>query len=235
LGAAIMMALTIASVSDMVPKDRTGSAMGLLGTVSAVGTALGPTLGGLLINAFSWPAVFAFMALAGAAAFVFGARVFPADAPQKPKRFAFDFKGMMLLALSLGAYALSTTLGGAAPGLANAALAVLALVGLAGFVAVERRAPVPLVQLALLQDRILRAGLVSMALVSTIMMATLVVGPFYLTGTLGLSPVQTGLVMSVGPGVAALTGLPAGQLVDSLGTARVTFTVTVRPDRSAAR
>ena len=44
LGAAIMMALTIAFVGDTVPKDRTGSAMGLLGTMSAIGTALGPSL-----------------------------------------------------------------------------------------------------------------------------------------------------------------------------------------------
>ena len=51
-GAALMMALTIASVGDMVSPERTGTAMGLLGTVSAVGTALGPSLGGALIAAF---------------------------------------------------------------------------------------------------------------------------------------------------------------------------------------
>lgn len=224
LGAAIMMALTVASVSDMVPKDRTGSAMGLLGTVSAVGTALGPSLGGLLVNGFGWPSVFAFMAIAGAAAFVFGAQVFPTDTALKPKHFAFDFAGMILLAISLGAYALSTTLGGAAPGMTSAGLAILALIGLAAFVANEARAPVPLVQLALLRDRALTAGLVSMGLVSTIMMATLVVGPFYLSGVLGLSPVQTGLAMSVGPGVSALTGVPAGRLVDRFGEATVTYT-----------
>jgi MFS family permease len=223
LGAAIMMSLTVASVSDVVPKDRTGSAMGLLGTVSAVGTALGPSLGGLLINAFGWPAVFAFMAMAGAAAFVFGTRVFPPDTAIKPKHFTFDFAGMMLLALSLGAYALSTTLGGAAPSMINAGLAILAVIGFAAFVAVEARAAVPLVQLALLRDRALTAGLVSMGLVSTIMMATLVVGPFYLSGVLGLSPVQTGLAMSVGPDVSALTGVPAGRLVDRFGEATVTY------------
>ncbi len=224
LGAAIMMALTIASVSDMVPKDRTGSAMGLLGTVSAVGTALGPSLGGLLINAFGWRSVFAFMAMAGAAAFVFGSQVFPADASKEPKPFVFDFAGMMLLALSLGAYALSTTLGDAAPGMTNVGLAILALFGLAAFVAIEARAPAPLVQLALLRDGALTAGLVSMGLVSTIVMATLVVGPFYLSGVLGLGPVQTGLAMSVGPGVSALTGIPAGRLVDRFGEATVTYT-----------
>jgi len=51
LGAAIMMALTMAFVGETVPKEKTGSAMGLLGTMSAIGTALGPSLGGVLIAA----------------------------------------------------------------------------------------------------------------------------------------------------------------------------------------
>lgn len=54
-------------------------------------------------------------------------------------------------------------------------------------------------------------------------MATLVVGPFYLSGILGLSLVQTGLVMSVGPAVSALAGAPAGRLVDRFGAAAVAF------------
>ncbi len=54
LGAAIMMALTIAFVGETVPKEKTGSAMGLLGTMSAIGTALGPSLGGVLIAGFGW-------------------------------------------------------------------------------------------------------------------------------------------------------------------------------------
>src|SRR5262249_20056529 len=58
LGAAIMMALTVALVGDTVPKSRTGSAMGLLGTMSAVGTTLGPSLGGLLIDGFGWQSIF---------------------------------------------------------------------------------------------------------------------------------------------------------------------------------
>src|SRR5215216_2191711 len=48
LGAAVIMALTMAFVGETVPKARTGSAMGLLGTMSAIGTALGPSLGGAL-------------------------------------------------------------------------------------------------------------------------------------------------------------------------------------------
>src|SRR3954470_20280301 len=58
LGAAIMMALSMAFVGDTVPKEKTGSAMGLLGTMSAIGTALGPSLGGVLIAGFNWRAIF---------------------------------------------------------------------------------------------------------------------------------------------------------------------------------
>ena len=48
VGAAIMMALSMAFVGETVPKERTGSAMGLMGTMSAIGTTLGPSLGGVL-------------------------------------------------------------------------------------------------------------------------------------------------------------------------------------------
>src|SRR3546814_19221793 len=53
LAAAVMMALTMAFVGEAVPKAKTGSAMGLLGTMSAIGTALGPSLGGVLISGLS--------------------------------------------------------------------------------------------------------------------------------------------------------------------------------------
>lgn len=219
-GAAIMMALTVASVGDVVPKDRSGSAMGLLGTVSAIGTALGPSLGGALLSVAGWQAVFAVLALAGAATFVV-AIMLPAGPAVERTPGTFDLPGMLLLVLALGAYALSTTVGGAQPGLANAALGGLAVLSIAAFILVERRTVSPLVRIELLSEPGLGSGLISLALVSAIMMATLVVGPFYLSDALALTSVATGLVMSIGPGVAALTGVPAGRLVDRHGSARV--------------
>jgi MFS family permease len=58
-------------------------------------------------------------------------------------------------------------------------------------------------------------------LVGTVMMSTLVVGPFYLAFSMGLNEALVGLVMAVGPVVAALSGIPAGQLTDRLGAKRV--------------
>jgi MFS family permease len=70
-------------------------------------------------------------------------------------------------------------------------------------------------------DPHLRASLTLGMLVSTVVMTTLVVGPFYLSRALGLDAVQAGLVLAIGPFAAALTGMPAGRLVDRLGAPRV--------------
>ena len=215
LAAAVLMSLTIAMVGDLVPKERTGSAMGLLGTVSAIGTALGPSVGGLLIAGFGWPGVFGLMALAGALSFAFALHLLPPDEAVKTKRPPFDFVGALLLAISLATFALAMTI--AAPTLVIGLLLGVSAAGLISFVRVETTTAAPLVQLSLLGQRGTSAGLISIALVSTIMMTTLVVGPFYLSGTLGLGPAATGLVMSIGPIVSALVGLPAGRLVDRFG------------------
>jgi MFS family permease len=70
------------------------------------------------------------------------------------------------------------------------------------------------------RNPVLSAGFATSALVTTVVMATLVVGPFYLSGALALDAARVGLVMSCGPIVAALTGVPAGRAVDRFGAHR---------------
>ncbi|NUT93286.1 MAG: MFS transporter [Saccharothrix sp.] len=163
VGAACMMALTVAFVGETVPKERTGSAMGLLGTMSAVGTATGPALGGVLIAWSGWRAIFLAVVPLALIALVLAHRVLPAT-PSRPAQ------------------------------------------------------PTGAVLREVLRDRTLVAGLTTSALVSAVMMTTLVVGPFHLSGVLGLAPALVGLVMSAGPAVSALTGVPAGRATDRFGT-----------------
>jgi MFS family permease len=85
------------------------------------------------------------------------------------------------------------------------------------FVVAETRAASPLIRLAKFRDPVLSAGLITNAFVSTVMMATLVVGPFYLSRALGLDAARVGLVMSIGPVVSALSGITAGRVVDRWG------------------
>ena len=225
LGAAVMMALTMAFVGDIVPKDRTGRAMGLLGTMSAIGTALGPTLGGVLIAGFGWRSIFLIGVPLGILAFFLAQRTLPAD-NRKPKtdRAGFDTLGTLLLALTLAAYALAMTLGRGSFGAINGTLLVVAAaVGVVMFVRIERNVASPLIRLATLRDPILSASLVTSTIVSTVIMVTLVVGPFYLARGLGLDAAVVGLVMSIGPTVVAFTGVPAGRIADRYGAGRMTI------------
>jgi EmrB/QacA subfamily drug resistance transporter len=222
LGAALMMALAIAFVADTVPKAKTGSAMGILGTMSAVGTTLGPPLGGLLVARVGWEAIFLINVPLGILTFLLARWYLPVDRPYpNPEPKTFDAAGTLLLALALASYALAMTIGHGRFTQLNLALVLAAVCGAGLFVLVEARIASPLIRLATLRDPALSRGLVMSALVSTVMMATLVVGPFYLSLALGLEPAIVGLVLAVGPFVSALTGVPAGRVVDRAGADRV--------------
>jgi len=198
--------------------------MGLLGTMSAIGTALGPSLGGVLIAGLGWPAIFLVNVPLGLLTFLLAQRYLPVDIRgPKTDRPGFDTMGTALLALTLAAYALAMTIGRGSFGHLNMALLSAAVVGAGLFMRAEARAASPLIRLAMFRDPGLSAGLATSALVATVMMATLVVGPFYLSRALGLDAVLVGLVVSVGPVVAALTGVPAGRLADRFGAQRMTI------------
>ena len=224
LGAAIMMALTMAFVSETVSKERTGSAMGLLGTMSAIGTAMGPSLGGLLIGGFGWRAMFLMMLPLGLVTLLLAYRYLPADQRKADTvGSGFDPLGSLLLGLTLGAYALAMTLGRGHFGPLNIALLLVTCVGVGLFIRVEARVAAPLIRLGMFRDPQLSASLAMSLLVTTVMMATLVVGPFYLARALGLDAVGVGWVLSVGPLVAALAGVPAGRMADRFGARRMTL------------
>ena len=218
--------LTMAFVAETVPKDKTGSAMGLLGTMSAVGTALGPSLGGVLIATQGWQALFYINLPLGLLAFVLAHRFLPFDKQMPPTSAAgFDQVGTLLLAGTLAAYALAMTIrfgsGGngeqAGFGLFNFALLAAAGVGAGLFVLAQARVASPLIRLEAFHNPVLSSSLATNLLVATVMMATLVVGPFYLSRALGLNAVQVGLVLSIGPVLSAFSGFLAGRLVDRWG------------------
>jgi MFS family permease len=199
--------------------------------MSATGTALGPSLGGVLIAGLGWQAIFLISVPLGLLTFFLAHRYLPADRPtpkadlQAPKtdRAGFDSVGTLLLALTLAAYALAMTIGRGSFGPLNMALLLAAAFGAGLFVLVEARTASPLIRLAMFRDPVLSGSLAMSALVSTVMMATLVVGPFYLAHALGLDAALVGLVLSVGPFFAALTGVPAGRIADRFGAQRMTL------------
>jgi len=215
LGAAVMLSLSVALLGETVPKSKLGGGMGLLGTMSAIGTTLGPSLGGLVIAQWGWSWIFLLNVPVGLLNLWLARRHLPTDRrEERADRPRFDAVGTILLAATLAAYALAMTLGRGHFGLLNLALLAAASVGVVLFVLAQHHVASPLVRPEMFRDRARSTSLFTSAIVSTVVMATLVVGPFYLSRALGLSPTHVGLALSVGPLVAALAGIPAGRAVD---------------------
>lgn len=223
IGAAILLSLTVAFVAETVPKAKTGSAMGLLGSMSAIGTTLGPSLGGLLIAALGWRSIFLVNVPLGILSYFLANRYLSADrAEAKKDRLRFDYVGTALLALTLGLYALTMTVSRGRFGALNFILLSAVVFGVGAFILVESKVRFPLIQSTIFRDPALSTSLIMSTLVSTVIMSTLVVGPFYLSSVLALKTALVGLALSTGPLVAALTGVPAGRIVDRFGAQRMT-------------
>lgn len=198
--------------------------MGLPGTMSAIGTALGPSLGGALIAGLNWHAVFLANVPLGITAVFLVQRYVPQDPRrQTSSAVTFDTMGTLLLASTLAAYALAMTWGRGSFGWLNFALPLAAGFGTVFFVIAERSAASPLINLTMFRDPVLSASLGLSACVSTVMMSTLVVGPFYLSRALGLDTAMVGLISSIGPLVVALSGVPAVRIADHYGAQRMTI------------
>jgi MFS family permease len=215
--AAATMALSYALIGD-VPGVSAGRVMGRLAAMSAIGTTLGPAVGSV-VGQVATNAIFLVNVPLGILAFAFAFMYVPGKGQHARGAASFDAAGTLLLAVSLLAYALSMTRGGAWQSL-NGVLLAGALCGAAVFVAVESRAAAPLVPIAMFRDAGFTVSLASSAVVATVVMATLIVGPFYLTHGLGLGRAQGGLILSAGPAAAALTASVVGRLVERLGVAR---------------
>ncbi|MGC1428595.1 MAG: MFS transporter [Albidovulum sp.] len=177
IAAAFLMTLTVALIQETALPSRIGMAMGLLGTTSAIGTALGPALGGFLIAGVGWRGVFFVLVPCAVLCFVFAYQYLPARAGSP-----------VHTAVGPSAYR----------------------------------------QSCLLQR------MIANACVAATMMATLVVGPFYLNLALGLGTTKIGLVMAVGPMISIFSGIPSGRLVDMWGAQRVIFVGLVAMATGAA-
>lgn len=236
VGAAAMTVLPLALVRDSVPPGRSGTAMGTLGTAAAVGTASGPALGGLLMGMWGWPAIFWAMlplpmlvlaalpaathiAPSGIGAHRGTTRDTGIDPAQRPGA-VFDLLGTTVLVATIAILSFVFT-GGSSARAVTLILSGGAVLLLVLLIPIERRASHPILPAVLLRRPAVAGGAILNVTVAAIMMSTLVLGPFYLTGALGLGSAAMGVVMAAGPLTSVCVGVLAGRLVDRGDSARL--------------
>lgn len=208
-GAAMLQANSVALVTASVPRERLRQGLGLQAAGQALGLALGPTAGGLLVASAGWRWVFWINVPVGCAAIVAGQYLLPRTRERTPAG-RFDWPGLLLLAVgSTGVLlALSGASGLGLPGGAVAALLAASFAVAAGFWVRERRAASPLIHPALVRAPGVAVGLAGALCGYLVLFGPLALMPQILPG----GEAHAGLV---------LTALPAGFAAGALAADRL--------------
>lgn len=210
LGAGAVQPIAYTIVGDIFEAERRARMQGYFSGVWGVSAIVGPALGGIITQTIGWPWVFEVNIPVGVLAGSIIWRAFHERFERRPHRLDWLGAGLLTagVALLLFTFAEAGDLFGwsSAPFLAILALAVLLL---AGFVAVERRSAEPIVDLSLLRDPLIGAGLAITTLAGVVMYGLLTYVPPMIQGVQGGTPVEAGAAvgaMSVGWPIGSIIG-----------------------------
>jgi MFS transporter, DHA2 family, multidrug resistance protein len=249
VGGALIMPSTLSLIRAVFTDVRERTlALSIWGATAALGAAIGPVVGGALLEVFSWHAAFLLNVPLMVAAIACGLWLLPENRSTRPGRI--DLPGVLMSAggMAVGVYAVKQ-LGKHGPTLLTLALLVVAAALLVGFVKHCLRSSHPMLDVRLFQNRVLRAGVVAALASSVAMIAVLFVGSQWLQLVEGFGPLRAGvalLPLAVGaiiaspfaPALAARTSpravLAGGLVVLGVGLALLAVLPTTYPFVAAA-
>ena len=195
IGGAMIMPATLSVIMDVFPREERGKAIGTWSAIAGVGIGLGPFVGGLLLEWFSWSAVFWLNVPIVAIALVAGFRLVPESRDPRPGAFDLPGAGLsiaMLVALVYGI--IEATPRGWTDPIVLGCFAAAAILG-AAFVAWERRVAAPMLPLSFFANPSFTVASVGVGLVFFAMMGSVFAFTQYLQFAVGFSALEAGAAM----------------------------------------
>jgi len=216
VGIALVLGVGPALALSIYPEAVRTRVLARYGAAIAIAFGAGPAVGGVLVDAWGWQAVyFARVPIALAAWLVLG-RV-PAPPANPPGRF--DATGSLLLAAWTGCLLLAISMTGAAA----LALGLAAAAAFAAFIRREARSSQPIVRLALFRNAGFSVPHLAAIAVHFAGFAIFLLGPFLFVREMALSPLLAGVLLALGPCGAAIGSTLAGALATRVGARRIAF------------
>lgn len=208
-GAAMMFSISSAIVFQSFPHGEQGRAMGYIGATVAIGSIIGPTLGGVIVDQLGWAYIFLINVPIGAAQLVLSTRYLKIE-ENRSCSLRIDWIGALTLIVSivslmalLGMLASSFTID-----MGVIALGLIFPVSLGIFVINESRNEEPLLDMSIFRYKMFVLASFCMILFFVANLMVSVLGPFYFEGVIGLTPSQVGLIYLIVP-VIMVVGSPA--------------------------
>lgn len=224
MGASMLMSNSPAIVSITFPGKERGRALGMIGTVVALASMSGPSLGGLLVGIFNWQSIFYINLPIGLFAYCLGYLILPVE--EKRGQGTFDIMGAMLFATGMTGF-LCVLINGQEWGWSSYLVTVISIAAatlLSIFVWHEGRVDHPMIDLSLFKRWPFLAGNLSGLLSFMAMFSNNMLLPFYLHSVLLLSPTEIGLAITPFPLAMAVTAPISGYLSERINAVILTCT-----------
>ncbi|WP_296013407.1 MDR family MFS transporter [uncultured Adlercreutzia sp.] len=217
-GAVMPMVFTV--ILLVFPREKRGTAMGVIGLIIGFAPAVGPSLSGLLVDSVGWRALFAIVTTLGVVVVVLSGCLLRNYGDFARTTFdklsvALSTVGLVCLLYGLSTFAstenMAMTLGLIAVGIVFVVL----------YVRRQLKLPQPMLNVRILKTRQYATAACVIIIVQASLLGTEVITPLYIQGTLGFTATMSGLAMLPGAVIGAFTGLISGRLFDRFGVRKV--------------
>ena len=223
IGAAGTMANNQGIITEIFPPNERGKALGLLGTSVALGSLVGPGLGGLIVGASSWEFIFLINVPIGLVASFYALKLLPKG--HKTVQGKMDAIGATLFMFTIVPLFVALSEGlnrGFTDPIILLGFAV-AIISFIAFILVEKKRENPLLQLQIFSNKLFSLSIFCGFITFVAIFCNNIILPFYLQDVMNYTPQHTGLILMVYPLILAVAAPISGDLSDKIGSEVLTF------------
>ena len=223
IGAAGTMANNQGIITEVFPANERGRALGITGTFVALGSLVGPALGGFIVSATSWEYIFLINVPIGIITLFYSFKILPKG--HKTVNGKLDSIGALLFMFAI--VPLFAALGqGQEIGFTKPIILVgflIAIIAFIAFIMVEKKRENPLLQLKIFENKLFSLSIFCGFVSFVAIFCSIIIQPFYLQDVLKFSPASTGLVLMIFPLILSVVAPISGYLSDKIGSEILTF------------
>jgi EmrB/QacA subfamily drug resistance transporter len=218
LGGGVLIPVTMASVADLYQPEERGKIQGMVGALFALGSVIGPFMGGFIVDNLDWRWVFFVNIPVGILAIAVTMAEFPGVLERTRKRI--DYLGVVTLIGTLTPALLLMTWGGSTYAWISGemiGLAALSIGSLCAFIIIERKAEDPVLPLRLFREHIFTLGSLGLLIIAMGLFGVVAFIPLFLQSVIGMNATNSGITLIPLMAGLMLTLMVSGLLVKRTG------------------
>lgn len=227
IGASGTMANSQGIITEIFPAGERGRALGLNGTFVALGSLVGPPLGGFIVDSTSWEFIFLINVPIGILTFLFGMKLLPKGekATEKVGKEKADSLGAILFMAAIVSFFLAIGQGQEV-GFLNLYVILgflISVLSFIGFIIAEKFQKSPLLDLTIFRNKLFSLSIFCGFISFVAIFCNTIIQPFYLQDVMQFSPSLTGLIMMTYPLLLSVVAPASGYMSDKIGSEIITL------------